>query len=1026
MKRAMITMIVFLTAALIFSCSGPSQAVKKTIPPVFLEQGKRVQEVYAATLKFMDLSKKGKIPGVEMDAYTRIDTLVLDRKERSLEIYFNNRFAYRPLRETGLESMYRTLRDELGSAYRNYDIRFFSTGVPAEKLIPNYYVLNPENRDPDKYPVHIPQSEPLVRNNSKPFTVSKGLYGRHIALWNSHGWYYENSLDRWEWQRARNFQIVEDIFPTSYVIQYLVPMLENAGAYVLLPRERDFNTNEVIVDNDIGGEGYIESGKWEACGLGWGPSEKPYQSGENPFMMGTARHRVANDHNAYVEYIPDIPVSGEYSVYVSYHHNPNNIDNARYTVYHAGGRTDFLVNQQMGGETWIYLGKFYFRKGKSGKVVVRANRLSQNKFISTDAVRFGGGMGDIERGGKTSGRPRWVEASRYYLQYAGMPEEVYNIHQDTVDYNDDYKCRGEWVNYLKGTPYGPNNDRETPGLGIPVDLSFAFHTDAGTTRNDTVVGTLLIYSRRGGNTDWKNPEQVEELMFPDGQSRYVNRDLADIIQTQIVDDIRAKYDPVWNHRGMWDSGYSEAWRPNVPSVLLELHSHHNFLDMKFGNDPQFRFDVSRSIYKGMLRFLATQYRQEYVVQPLPPDHVSAEILHGKVIRIKWRPVLDSLEPSAVPQRYIVYTRRDNGGWDDGILLDGQQCLIPGIAENVIYSFKITAVNDGGESFPSEIVSVCHVPDSPKVLIINGFDRVSGPEVLESGPYLGFMDSWGKSVPDRYDLSYTGSQYDFDANSKWLDDDSPGNGASYGDWETEVIVGNTRDYPYLHGLSIRAAGYSFDSASDEAVSAVQLDLEDYHSINIIYGEQKATPWPKPVAEPRFRIFPKAFAGAIENYCLQGGNVLMSGAYVGTDLQGDKEREEFAAGILKYRWRTDYASRGGSVYTQNPLLFGKDLHFNFITGFHPGIYGAENPDGIEPAKDSPAQTVMRYGENNVSAAVAYRGEDYNTVILGFPFECIEDRNSRDFLMKAILDFFEKGQDIRIDTPKDGRKKSSLNNE
>ncbi|MDX9778289.1 MAG: hypothetical protein RBT43_06010, partial [bacterium] len=182
MKRAMIMMIVFLTAVLAFSCSGPSQAVKKTIPPVFLEQGKRVQEVYAATLKLMDLSKKGKIPGVEMDVYTRIDTLVLDRKERSLEIFFNNRFVYRPLREASLESMYRSLRDELGAAYRNYDIRFFSTGVPVEKLIPNYYIQNPENRDPDKYPIQIHKSEPLVRNNSKPFTPSKGLYGRHIAL----------------------------------------------------------------------------------------------------------------------------------------------------------------------------------------------------------------------------------------------------------------------------------------------------------------------------------------------------------------------------------------------------------------------------------------------------------------------------------------------------------------------------------------------------------------------------------------------------------------------------------------------------------------------------------------------------------------------------------------------------------------------------------------------------------------------------------------------------------------------------
>jgi hypothetical protein len=40
------------------------------------------------------------------------------------------------------------------------------------------------------------------------------------------------------------------MFTQSFVLPFLVPMLENAGAYVMLPRERDTQVNEVVVDND--------------------------------------------------------------------------------------------------------------------------------------------------------------------------------------------------------------------------------------------------------------------------------------------------------------------------------------------------------------------------------------------------------------------------------------------------------------------------------------------------------------------------------------------------------------------------------------------------------------------------------------------------------------------------------------------------------------------------------------------------------------------------------------------------------
>ena len=65
-------------------------------------------------------------------------------------------------------------------------------------------------------------------------------------------------------------------------------------------------------------------------------------------------------------------------------------------------------------------------------------------------------------------------------------------------------------NYLYGAPFGPNKNRNEKGLGIPLDLSLAFHTDAGITRNDTAIGTLMIYTITGLDT---------QKVFPDGVSR---------------------------------------------------------------------------------------------------------------------------------------------------------------------------------------------------------------------------------------------------------------------------------------------------------------------------------------------------------------------------------------------------------------------------------------------------------------------------------------------------------------------------
>lgn len=108
---------------------------------------------------------------------------------------------------------------------------------------------------------------PLVTPLSAAATPSKGLSGRHIALWRATDAISNQPENCWKWQRAMLWQTCEDLYTQSYVLPYLVPMLENAGACVMLPRERDVQKFEVLADNDAAGQ-YAETGSWETGGPG--------------------------------------------------------------------------------------------------------------------------------------------------------------------------------------------------------------------------------------------------------------------------------------------------------------------------------------------------------------------------------------------------------------------------------------------------------------------------------------------------------------------------------------------------------------------------------------------------------------------------------------------------------------------------------------------------------------------------------------------------------------------------------------
>lgn len=850
---------------------------------------------------------------------------------------------------------------------------------------------------------------PLVQELTSPNRPKYGLSNRHIAMWQSHGRYYEAKLDRWEWQRCRLLQTVEDLYTQSYVLPFLVPMLEQAGANVLIPRERDWSSFEAIVDND--GNSFQPKAKYSeyngkeswknGTGKGFAYLRKTYTNFENPFTEGTYRMvtSIKNGQESKAEWIPQIDQIGEYAVYVAYHTVPGSTNSARYTVYHRGGISEFKVNQQMGGGTWIYLGKFVFDKnlGKSQRIVLSNKTDKAGEVVTADAIKIGGGMGNIGRP-ETSTYPRFTEAARYWMQWAGVPDSIYSPTAGKDDYKDDYQARGEWVNWLAG---GSESYPEGKGLNIPIEMSLAFHTDAGVTKNDSTIGTLGIYFTHSYDS-----------VFANGASRQLCKEYAETIHNSILRDIRAQFNPTWRTRGNKDASYFEARTPRVPAMLLELLSHQNFADMRYGLDPRFRFAVSRAIYKAMLRFSCKQHQQKYVVTPLPVSHMAAHLTDKGQVVLTWKAVEDTLEPTAKPNRYIVYTRYGNGEFDHGKVV--KQCkYVADVPAGMVCSYKVVAMNEGGVSFPSQIVAVGRSAKShhKKALIVNGFDRISAPADFEAPVpldtlYAGFLDSEDHGVPYMVDISYVGSQKEFNRSLPWLDDDSGGFGDSHGNEETTVIAGNTFDYIALHGDAILKAGYSFESCSRERFNTFASDIS---FVDLILGKQRQTKLGSGKIYPLcFKTFTPEVQQLLTAYAQQGTSIFVSGAYVASDLWNNKLAKPqeadlaFAKNILKYQWRNSKAAITGRLSTvRSPLNLTK-TEYTYAHTLNPNTYIVEAPDAIEPACDS-AYTVMRYPENNLSAAVAYRGT-YKTFVMGIPFESIMDSVKREKLMAEIIRFFE----------------------
>ena len=789
---------------------------------------------------------------------------------------------------------------------------------------------------------------PWVKNLSRPNKIENGLDGRHLSIWASHGRVYNPTQGNWRWQRVNLFGTNEDLFSQTFVIPYIIPMLENAGAVVWTPRERDWQNVEAVVDNDQKLPGYKELGKWmKSSEPGFAMPDDVLLEGDAPFFKGTARWSKVRRKKAssIAKYSPYLPMPGKYAVYVSYQTLQNSIPDAHYTVVHKGVKTHFTVNQTMGGSTWVYLGTFDF--GCDDDNYVTVDNVSKMKgVVTTDAVRFGGGMGNVERGGSVSGLPRCLEGARYNAQWSGAPYNVYSSRQGTDDYSDDINVRPLMTNWIAGgSMYAP----EKEGKGVPLEMSLAVHSDAGYHLDRSIVGTLGICT-----TDFN------DCRLSDGESRMISYDFVEQMLSQINKDITCKYGR-WNTRGIWDKNYAETRIPGIPAAILEMFSHENLSDMLYGHDPNFKFTLSRSVYKSVVRYIAAKHNKKAVIQPLAPHRFRVLMdSFGRAV-LSWEETVDSLEPSAKPDSYIVYMASGNEDYDNGTVVRARKTTVTLEADKV-YRFKVTAANSGGQSLPSEELACVYHPGGRQILVVNGFHRLAGPAVKynEMGMAIGF-------------------------------DMAEDPGVSYGKtacWTSQLpfLAGNDFNYTTEHVRAIATMKkFSVASCSSECIGMGDVTLSKYRLLDLILGNQrndgyslKRAPSISPIMRSELRYF--------------GGALLVSGSYVGSDNQAPADSTFLAEALY-----TDYVCKYKDQSDSAQVVTGMGVDFDVYRALNEDHYASTSSDVLQPLGN--AFPAMLYADGS-TAAIACK--ERRSFVMGFPLECIRTEEQRGLCMRSVLKF------------------------
>ncbi len=772
---------------------------------------------------------------------------------------------------------------------------------------------------------------PTVQAGRQPIGALTGVTVYASA---GHGWtaeYYTNG--QWDLQRPVLLNMAED-YGNIDQLNYFVHYAFNAGATVIPFRPVGWQQIEIVLDNDDPGVTF--AGAWTD-----GISGKYYENGET--VSGIVYKWISADtvETATARYTPAVTTTDFYPVYCFTVAGTNRTVQT-YRVSHSGGLSEITIDHRETGNGWIWLGNYYLEAGGDNYVEI-TNESTETGAIIADAVRWGGGYGDIVRPGPNSisGYPRDQEAQRYWAHgelgnnAVGFDSDIWN--GGGSDGGDNVRTGGKWAREMNQVPAG----------GILEDrwkrVHLEFHTNAS---GGGARGQLCLITDLGATT-----YQVE----------YANILSDEVDADMLVLDGEFEHNWVDRAGATYTSSYGAiatgANSDEFDATIVELAFHDNPLDTELLRDDRVRSAMARACVHGIIRFLNTLPGSQVALDFAPdtPRRVRAEVAGNGDVVVSWEPPLSDGARGDPASGYVVYQSPNGYGFGDPIVLgDVLSTTIPDLPVGETRYFRVAATNDGGESMPSEVLAVRKSATvAEKLLIVNGFDRLR----RQINPIQTFTQP----------PAYAG---------QWIERQQ---------WRES----NSFDYVVQHAEALAVGDYGFESCCNEAAADSYVQLDDYDIVVWIAGTESTEDDTLTGNEQN----------KLTDFLFGGKALLISGSELGYDLIAQNGGASFMQDTLQ----AGYSADDADTFTVTGVPGGclEDLGpFDFDPA-NGACYEVRSPDVLLTGDISGACLDYVGGTGGI-AAVQFGNGIYNAVTFGFPFETISSPTTRAAVMTRVMDF------------------------